>query len=122
MQTNHFTNLPLIIFMLPDNYEFACVRWCAFFLGIIMKFVHSHFNGSITFNGINFHTTLYQFPGYLTTDIFLSAFKKILFGCHQPTLIVIKPYAVRINCCLFVEVTNIIRFKKNTIKVCNGIK
>ena len=89
MQTDDFLNYPLIVFILPDNDEFARMRHCIFF-GAIMKFVLPHFNCSIILYWINFQAVFNKFPCYFTANIFPGTIEYCLFGVYKPTLVVKK--------------------------------
>jgi hypothetical protein len=115
MQTHHPGNLPSIILLLPDDDEFTWMGGRTRRLGIVMEFVHTHFNSAKTFNGVNFYASFYQFAAYFTTDVFFGFLQQFLFGGHQTTLVVVEFDGIRISSCLFYQVTIVVRIKENTI-------
>lgn len=71
VKTNYLCNFPFVVFMLPHKNELGdfCRAWFFFFL--VMKFVKPDFNRTIVCDRVYFNASLYEFPRYFATNIFL---------------------------------------------------
>lgn len=123
MQANDAGNFPAHISAMPDDDKSSFAGERTGRLRVVMKFVKPDFNSPVIGDRIDFYASRHDLPGHLSTDIFFRGLNHILLGIHHSPLVMIKFKIVRIKRGIFVQVdaTGIIRGKKDTVLVHNGI-
>src|SRR4051812_13186274 len=90
VQTYHARDLPTILSMLPYYSETTNLRMFRRWFLNVMEYLQSHLYRSKIFDRIYFNASFHQFPGDLSTDIFLRCFNSVLFGIRIASAIVVK--------------------------------